>query len=816
MRTVMRSLRGSRMLPSVSAPDARAPSAAGSLSVPGALALPDHVTPRPGGHADDGGRADEGGLPADGGRFDDGGHPDEGGQEQPPLAGAGYVALYRRFRPQRFDELVGQEHVRLALRNSVRDGHVGHAYLFSGPRGTGKTSTARILAKALNCAAPEDGEPCGRCPSCVEIAAGRSVDVHELDAASNNGVEAMRDLVAHAALGTPGRFKVYIVDEVHMLSSAAANALLKTLEEPPPHVVFVLATTDPQKVPATIKSRTQHFEFRLLGSEELRGLVSSVANAAGVELDADAIASVLRRARGSARDALSALDQLMAGAAFNDEASSAAALSEAIAERHAPQALAALERALQAGADPQRVAVDLVEQLRQGFLGVLAPDLMSVVGEERERVIALAKRMGLAALVRALEVLGAAQVAMRDAPDPRLHLEVAIVRLVRSELDSSELAILDRLARLERVVHGREAVAAADPAASDETGPPEASFPGRGTARQPDPPNPKAAGDPRGSSSPLPTGVTTPTPDAGPHAARAALRGAGREPSVVTGPSVAGEMVRHRPTIGALRAGAVRAEPSRNEEPPSSPAGTPGAVRAEPSRNEERPASPADPSGAARGQPSRSDEPSPQPADPPGAASGQPSRDDLVEAWGDSLLARLPPRARARFCVGRFLAAHDGIAEFALPNEQHRAACEELRPEVERVLAEHFGRPVVLQLVVDPEPDDAEYAPPAPARAGRSQRAAHGSQRVPRAAREDAGVEPQRVVQATLSGVEDPADDGAGGSEVAAPGTASVDQARRDARGDEVPRAERGGSSALDPRAAADLAKHVFPGAIEL
>ena len=181
------------------------------------------------------------------------------------MADTPFVSLYRRFRPGRFDEIRGQDHVVRALRSAVRDDRVSHAYLFSGPRGTGKTSSARILAKALNCEAPVEGEPCGVCTSCVEITQGSSLNVHELDAASNNGVDAMRDLVAHASLGTPGRWKVYIVDEVHMLSTAAANALLKTLEEPPSHVVFVLATTDPQKVPPTIRSRTQHLEFRLLG-----------------------------------------------------------------------------------------------------------------------------------------------------------------------------------------------------------------------------------------------------------------------------------------------------------------------------------------------------------------------------------------------------------------------------------------------------------------------------------------------------------------------------------------------------------------------
>ena len=228
------------------------------------------------------------------------------------MADAPFVSLYRRFRPGRFDELRGQDHVVRALRSAVRDDRVSHAYLFSGPRGTGKTSSARILAKALNCEAPVDGEPCDVCTSCVEITQGSSLNVHELDAASNNGVDAMRDLVAHASLGTPGRWKVYIVDEVHMLSPSAANALLKTLEEPPSHVVFVLATTDPQKVSPTIRSRTQHLEFRLLGAETLHNLLESVNEEAGLHVDEEALEAAVRRGRGSARDALSALDQVVA------------------------------------------------------------------------------------------------------------------------------------------------------------------------------------------------------------------------------------------------------------------------------------------------------------------------------------------------------------------------------------------------------------------------------------------------------------------------------------------------------------------------
>ena len=257
-----------------------------------------------------------------------------------------YQSLYRRYRPQRFAEVRGQDHIVKALGHAVRDNRVAHVYLFSGPRGTGKTSTARILAKALNCVSPLDGEPCGVCDSCLDITRGASFDVHELDAASNNGVDAMRDLVARASLATPGRWKVYIVDEVHMLSQSASNALLKTLEEPPDHVVFVLATTDPQKVLPTIRSRTQHYEFHLLDSDVLALLLTDIVRDAQLELPDSAVESAVRRGRGSARDAISALDQVVASGVVDDDTALLHELVVALAERDTARALQVVQRAL--------------------------------------------------------------------------------------------------------------------------------------------------------------------------------------------------------------------------------------------------------------------------------------------------------------------------------------------------------------------------------------------------------------------------------------------------------------------------------------
>ena len=260
----------------------------------------------------------------------------------------------------------------------------------------------------------------------------------------------MRDLVAHAALGTPGRWKVYIVDEVHMLSNAAANALLKTLEEPPSHVVFVLATTDPQKVPPTIRSRTQHLEFRLIGAETLHALLESVRDQAGLKVDEEAVEAAVRRGRGSARDALSALDQVVASGTSDAARPELSSVLLAVAQGTVADVLVSLSALLAGGWGPQQLATELVDDLRQVFLAALAPELCAVSGPGRAEFAALAESMGLARVVRSMEILGRALVDMRDAPDAQVVLEIAVVRATRPDLDSGMEALTERVSALER------------------------------------------------------------------------------------------------------------------------------------------------------------------------------------------------------------------------------------------------------------------------------------------------------------------------------------------------------------------------------
>jgi DNA polymerase-3 subunit gamma/tau len=380
-----------------------------------------------------------------------------------------YQSLYRKYRPQRFAEVIGQSHVTTAIRNAVRDGRVGHAYLFSGPRGTGKTTMARLLAKALNCLHREpDGDADGVCENCVAIAEGRFLDLFELDAASNNGVEAMRDLTesVHLGLGPTSNTKVYLIDEVHMLSAGASNALLKTLEEPPDHVVFVLATTGPEKVLPTIRSRTQHYEFTLHSVDELVAHLAWVAAQESVDAEPAALEILARAAAGSMRDALSLLDQAIAHGALDVEQVSSLfggtafdmrlQILEAIADEDAAGALVGAGDLLDAGFDPRRIAEDLLVSARDAFLMSSARGRVRVDAPEDQiaALDALAERAGPALLVRVLETFGEAVVDMRgtDAADPRLVLEIALVRLARRDAGPPLQALAERVERLERTL----------------------------------------------------------------------------------------------------------------------------------------------------------------------------------------------------------------------------------------------------------------------------------------------------------------------------------------------------------------------------
>ncbi len=375
----------------------------------------------------------------------------------------GVTSLYRRFRPNRFAELRGQDHVVRALQGAVKNDRVSHAYLFSGPRGTGKTTTARILAKALNCENPVDGDACDKCPSCISITRGSSLDVTELDAASNNGVDDIREITAGAWHGTPGRWKVYIFDEVHQLTKAAAAALLKTLEEPPSHVVFVLATTDPHKVLPTIRSRTQHLEFRLIGGDTLSSLLHDVEKAAGLKVDDSTIDAAVRIARGSARDALSALDQLIATGSVNDAQPAFEDLFSALSSNDAVAALKALAVLTGEGWDPEQLAESFAAEVRQVFLLLAAPEVADVVDAERERLSAWGSQLGLARTVRILETLGKSMREMKSAPEKIVMLEIALVRLVKPELDTTVEALAERVEKLEYGVPRNAPVSAPAP-----------------------------------------------------------------------------------------------------------------------------------------------------------------------------------------------------------------------------------------------------------------------------------------------------------------------------------------------------------------
>jgi DNA polymerase-3 subunit gamma/tau len=378
-----------------------------------------------------------------------------------------YLVLARKWRPRTFGEVVGQSTVTRTLQNSLTSGRIGHAFLLSGARGVGKTTTARILAKALNCSkgdAPTP-DPCGECPSCVEIAAGTSLDVQEIDGATHNGVEQVREL-RESARYSPARdrFKIWIIDEVHMLSTGAFNALLKTLEEPPPRVKFIFATTEYHKLPDTILSRCQHYDFRMIPARELIAHLRAVADGEKVKVSAEALSRIARAAEGSARDALSLFDQVLSfsGSEVRDEDLSALlglidrelllAASRAVADGDSRGLLDLVERLSDYGADYRNFTRELLRHFREILVLKLAPTssslLSAILPEERERLQGLSEVFSEEDILRVFDVLTKAESELRLAQDPRVSLELALLKLVQMRRLLPFAELVDRVDRM--------------------------------------------------------------------------------------------------------------------------------------------------------------------------------------------------------------------------------------------------------------------------------------------------------------------------------------------------------------------------------
>jgi DNA polymerase-3 subunit gamma/tau len=378
-----------------------------------------------------------------------------------------YLVLARKWRPKSFDDVVGQATVTRTLKNALASGRIGHAFLLSGARGVGKTTTARILAMALNCSRGEapTPEPCGECASCREIVAGGCLDVQEIDGATNNSVDQVRELRESARYNPArDRFKVWIIDEVHMLSTGAFNALLKTLEEPPPRVKFIFATTEYHKIPDTILSRCQQYDFRLIPARELLAHLRRVADGEEIRVSDEALVRIARSAEGSARDALSLFDQVLSfsGSEVKDEDIQALlglvdrelllTASRAVADGDSLAALALVERLSDYGADYRNFTRELLLHLRELLLLTLAPDtsplLAQIVPEERERMRSVAEAFSEEELLRAIDLLTKADAELRAAQDPRVTLELALLKLVQLQRLMPFAALVERVERL--------------------------------------------------------------------------------------------------------------------------------------------------------------------------------------------------------------------------------------------------------------------------------------------------------------------------------------------------------------------------------
>ncbi|MER5336521.1 DNA polymerase III subunit gamma and tau [Micromonospora sp. NPDC002717] len=482
------------------------------------------------------------------------------------------LALYRKYRPRTFAEVIGQEHVTEPLSQALRSGRLNHAYLFSGPRGCGKTSSARILARSLNCEQGPTPEPCGQCESCRSLATdgAGSIDVIEIDAASHGGVDDARELREKAFFAPArSRFKIYVIDEAHMVSSAGFNALLKLVEEPPEYVKFIFATTEPEKVLGTIKSRTHHYPFRLMPPKVLRPYLEQLCEAEGVAVEPAVFPLVVRAGGGSARDSLSVLDQLIAGAGPEGVTYSRAAallgvtdaalideMCDALAAGDGAAAYATVDRVAEAGHDPRRFASDLLERLRDLIVLQQVPDaaakgLIDGPTDQIERMAAQAERLGPGTLSRCADIVHNGLVEMRGTTAPRLLLELICARMLLPGADSTG-GLLQRLERLER----RLTLAGTD-------APPAAAGPAPVTSAPPVRPDTPAATAAAAVPDPGPAGP--PAAAAAPSGAAAARAAAG----AATGSRSAEAVPGAADPAGATAGGPPADAPARRDVPPA-------------------------------------------------------------------------------------------------------------------------------------------------------------------------------------------------------------------------------------------------------
>ena len=597
------------------------------------------------------------------------------------------LALYRKYRPARFADVVGQEHVTGPLRIALKAGRINHAYLFSGPRGCGKTSSARILARSLNCEQGPTPDPCGVCSSCVALApeGPGNIDVVELDAASHGGVDDARELRDRAFYApAESRYRVFIVDEAHMVTTQGFNALLKIVEEPPDHLVFVFATTEPEKVLSTIRSRTHHYPFRLIPPGTLRGLLERICAEESAVVAPAVFPLVLRAGGGSARDTLSVLDQLLAGAGPEgvtyERAVALLGVTDVALIDDVVDALAAGDRAavfetvdrlVEAGLDPRRFAADLLQRLRDLTLVQAIPDaaqrgLVDVGADEAERMVEQAARLGPATLVRYGEILHAGLIEMRGATAPRLLLELLCARMLLPAASTGEPALLERLERIERrasiapvaVPHGESA--AAPPPGPDATQ--------SGAARR------TFVRSRRAGSEPSPEGGTAAAaPAAGVDVAGATGSPGSDEPADAAVTERAAADTTERPeavraAVGEAQNGtAVNRGPERAEATPPGPDPAPD-VGEEPAgpapvlADDRAPAPPIEPptspGGSSGGQPA--DQPTPQPLGEPAAPTSLDAA-AVRRVWSEILAAaKQRSRSTGALMVNAIVRAVDG------------------------------------------------------------------------------------------------------------------------------------------------------------